>query len=254
MLSRRLLFAFCLLVTPALADDPAPWQAATAVMKAADADAAKSGVPGIAAHLAELEKAMADGAANFPPKPGADGKRIVLTDGPTETLAALMAAANAKQATTALPSPYPEIGLMLAIYYSQMHRPQDALQIIETTFRLKPVPDAFLGLHDAGLLTEKATAYQALKRWDEGLATADQALKASMNDRDKARSNRSRGFFLTELGRLDDAVGAYQDSQKLEPDNVVARNELAYIARLKAGVRSEPPVQFIPGQAAKPAQ
>lgn len=257
MLSRRLLFALCLcLTTPALADDPPAWRAAGAVASATDDDVRKSGLQGIGPHVPDLEKALADGTADFPPKPGADGKAIVLVDGPTESLLAMMAAAKDGKGSIAIANPYAEIGLLLTLYYNEIHRPEDALRVSDITLKLKPVQGAFVGTRDASLLTERATAYQALKRWEEGLATDDMALKASQNDRDKARSHRGRGFFLTELGRLDDAVTAYQESLKLEPNNTVARNELAYIARLKAGGPTAPSTQFIPkpGAGVPPAQ
>jgi Flp pilus assembly protein TadD len=51
---------------------------------------------------------------------------------------------------------------------------------------------------------------------------------------------RGRGFVLTELGRLDEAEAAYRESLKIEPDSERAKNELQYIARLKAGGPSAP--------------
>lgn len=248
-MARRFLFALCLLAMPAFADD-APWVAATALVKDVNTDIVKGGIHGIDSHVPDLEKALADGMAGYPPEPGANGQAVVLTDGPAETLLALAAAAKQKQATTAISNPYADVGLMLALYYNEMRRPQEALRVIDTTFRLKPVQGAFVGAHDAGLLTEQATAYEALKRWSDGLASADTALKASQTDRDKSRSHRARGFNLVELGRLNEAEIAYGNSLKLEPNNAVARSELAYIARLRAGGPSAPPQQITP----KPAE
>src|SRR6185312_3285783 len=114
---RGVVLAFLFLACPAAADDAPFWQKATDAAKSADADVVKSGLAGIAPHVAELESALADGVANFPPKPGPDGKAIVLVDGPSESLMVLMAAASKHQTTTALASPYPEIGLLLALYY-----------------------------------------------------------------------------------------------------------------------------------------
>lgn len=225
---------------------------ATTLMKAADADIARSGLAGIPPHVAELEKALADGAADFPPKPGTDGKAIALTDGTAETLMAMIAYSNQKQAAVAIPSPYPEIGLMLAIQYNQVRQPQEALRVIDAVFKLKTVKDAFIGAHDAALLSEQAAAYVLLKRWSDALASQDAGLKAAQNDRDKARSQRGRGFALVELGQLNDAAGAYQESLKLEPGNAIAQRELAYIARLRAGGPAGAPQVIIPG-AGQPA-
>ena len=193
MLSRRLLFALCLIATPAPADDPAPWQTATAIVKTADADAIKSGIPGVRSHVADLEKALADGVASFPPKPGPDCKFTLLVDGQAESLVALMTGAKASMAAgtgcqsmaiVTAANPYPEIGLLLALHYNEARQPQDALRVIDTTFKLKPVQGAFVGAHDAGLLSEQAASYVLLKRWSDALASQDAALLASQSDRD----------------------------------------------------------------------
>lgn len=254
MLSRHLLFALCLITTPAFADDPPAWQTATMAARAADADAVKTGLMGIKPHVADLEKALADGVASFPPKPGADGKRVVLVDGQAESLLALIAASKAGQSTVTVANPYAEIGLLLALYYNEAHQPDDALRVIDVTFKLKGVQDAYVGLHDAKLLTEQATAYEAQKRWSFALASADAALKAAQNDADKARSHRTRGFNLIELQRLDEAQAAYEESVKLEPNSPIARNEMAYIQRLKLGGPTAPPRQVLTNSGAQPAQ
>ena len=51
----------------ATAED-APWVTAAALVKTADADVAKSGIAGVAPHVVDLEKSLADGLAAFPPK------------------------------------------------------------------------------------------------------------------------------------------------------------------------------------------
>ena len=45
---------------------------------------------------------------------------------------------------------------------------------------------------------------------------------------------RGIGFALTELGRLQEAREAYEASLRIEPDNALAKNELAYLDRLQA--------------------
>ena len=45
---------------------------------------------------------------------------------------------------------------------------------------------------------------------------------------------RGIGFSLTELGDLDGAQRAYEDSLKLEPSSELAKKELRYIQQLRA--------------------
>jgi hypothetical protein len=52
---------------------------------------------------------------------------------------------------------------------------------------------------------------------------------------DVAMALRGRGFVLSEMGELDRAKKAFEESLTFEPDNEIARNELEYIARLRKG-------------------
>ncbi len=49
----------------------------------------------------------------------------------------------------------------------------------------------------------------------------------------QAAALRGIGYALVELKRLDEAERAYQDSLKIEPNNPIAQNELAYIRELQ---------------------
>ncbi len=44
-----------------------------------------------------------------------------------------------------------------------------------------------------------------------------------------------QGFIFVEMKRLDDAENAYNASLKLDPNNLNAKNEVAYIAKLRSG-------------------
>lgn len=233
--SGLLLSSFLILsMSPAFAADPAYVQAGV-VVRAADADAAKSGIPGIASHVPDLEKALADGAADFPPKPSGNGQMVMLTDGPAEALMAMMTAANQKQGSVAIQNPYPEAGLLLAVYYNEVGKPDDVLRIVNITLQREPVAGMNIGAHMPALFQEQGVAFAALKRWEESLAAGDAELKAANSDKDKSRAQRLRGYALIELKRLDDAQAAYTESLKLEPSNPTALNEMTYINKLRAG-------------------
>jgi tetratricopeptide (TPR) repeat protein len=253
MKTGSLFFGLWLFSTPAWADDPA-WVQAQAVDQATASDVAKTrSLQSIAPHVAELEKELADGAAT-PPALDADGKMVMLTDSPAESLAAMAEAATKKQSATAQPNPYPDIALLLALYYNEMHRFDDALRVIDAGLKLAHTQT--LGQHLPHLFSERANAYGQMKRSDQALAVCDAGLTLPADkDMDRARFQRCRGFNLTELGRLDDAENAYNESLKLEPNNALATRELAYIARLKAGGTRAPTEQVtthLPQDATQP--
>lgn len=235
-------------LSPAGAQTP-PWISAAQTARATGADIQRLGIRGIESHVPELEKALAEGAAAFPPKAGADGKTVMLVTGPVEALAAMALAASQKVAAVAVDNPYPTVGVLLMEFYVEAGRPEDALRVQAATLRLRLTNAA--GPADAALFTETAAAYTRLHRWDEALGASDTALKASQNDRDRARSQRSRGFALIELQRLDEAEAAYRESLKLEPGSIVALNELEYIARQRAGGPRAPSTVVTPEDATK---
>jgi tetratricopeptide (TPR) repeat protein len=101
---------------------------------------------------------------------------------------------------------------------------------------------------DAGLQLEpdnpklKCEKAQALIRQGQpalALALYDEVLQSTgfVSSINRALALRGRGYVLIEMDRLDEAEEAFQESQKIEPDSEVARNELAYIAqrRKRAG-------------------
>src|SRR5262249_25891100 len=57
----------------------------------------------------------------------------------------------------------------------------------------------------------------------------------------RAVALRGTGFVLIELDQLDEAERYFRESLALDPDSSVAKNELNYIARLRAGGRKAPP-------------
>jgi tetratricopeptide (TPR) repeat protein len=235
-LAAVLLFTFS--GAAAMAAD-APWDRANTLFMATVAEIQKNGEDGIRTRLPELEAALVDGAAAFPPRVDAEGKLTILIDGVTE--AAMVQSLTPPQDITIVmvPNPYPQIGLMLAFYYNEAGRPQEALRVIAAAIKLSAMADMHRGARLAALLTESAAAYVTLQRWPDSLAAAEAALQASQTEQDAARSFRSIGLALVELRRLDDAEEAYRNSLRLEPENKLAIGEMATIARLRAGAPAQ---------------
>jgi tetratricopeptide (TPR) repeat protein len=90
------------------------------------------------------------------------------------------------------------------------------------------------------LLSEKGAALNTLRRFEDALAVYNKGLTLGLEDTDRARFYRGRGFSFTELGKLDEAEKAYRDSLTCEPGNQNAENELRYIAQKRAGALSTP--------------
>jgi len=83
----------------------------------------------------------------------------------------------------------------------------------------------------AYLLRESGDIPNSLLLYRRALAIAE---KYPGSAEQKAIALRGIGFDLTELGDLDGAQKAYEDSLTIEPANELAKNELAYIAQLRA--------------------
>lgn len=135
---------------------------------------------------------------------------------------------------------YGDIAQFLGSEAIERHRYQEALVFLDRALATQPANWA--------LLNEKASALQGLRQWSEALETIDRALATNdvMLMLHKAPLLRRRGFSLIELGRLDEARAAYEASLAIDPDNEIAKGELAYIARLKAGAPAEDAVVVAP--------
>jgi tetratricopeptide (TPR) repeat protein len=152
-----------------------------------------------------------------------------------------MAAAGADKssgvtATDALDNPYPKMSFYLGTYYDEIDKPAEALRVLDAGLAASVVPDLDLGSDRALVLVERGAALMALRRWQDVLDNEDRALKIDdLENPVKARLYRGRGYALTELGKLDDADDAYEESLNLDPGSDLAKNELSYIAGLKHG-------------------
>jgi len=223
-----------------------PWIKAQALLDATESDVKTGGVRAVGSHVADLEQALIDGKQAFLPPPPGNGPVIVLTDGSSETLFALLAAAadKSKRDTRAIKNPYPMLSLYLGSYYNEIGKPEDALRVLDAGMTLRSEPD-LMGETLPYVIAERGASLEALRRWDDALANFDKGLSiGQMPDDTRARLFRGRGYALTELNRLDDAEDAYKNSLKLDPDSTLAQNELRYIAGLKAGALRQPAGQL----------
>jgi tetratricopeptide (TPR) repeat protein len=130
-------------------------------------------------------------------------------------------------------NPFPTAALLLGSYYDEIGKPDRALAALDAG--LVAAPNSPL------VITERGAALISLRRLNDVLANDERGLAiANLSDHDRARLMRGRGAALTDLNRLDEAQQAYLDSLKLDPNNPVANNELAYIAQLRAGGGASP--------------
>ena len=218
---------------------PLPWDQDAQILMAAQPDLNKAGIRTLATHVSDFEAALKRGPQYFPGGVVIEGHRYVMTDGPTDTLSALLAAAVGKDkdatTVTAVPNIYTMIALQLGTYYNEMDQNEDAIRVLDAGIALDS-SGAVPGSRVTLLIGEKGFALGRAKKFDQSLAVYQGGLKTvGIQPVDRARLERGEGFVLTEMGKLDEAEAAYKDSLKDEPNNPRAINELSYIARLKAG-------------------
>jgi tetratricopeptide (TPR) repeat protein len=105
-----------------------------------------------------------------------------------------------------------------------------ALSILNSIEKLAPV--------SAGTAAERGYVLNQLKQFENALAAYTRAHSLSTRYPSQrpfeAASLRGMGFALIELQRLDEAEAVFGDSLKIEPNNKVALNELAYIRDLRS--------------------
>lgn len=125
-------------------------------------------------------------------------------------------------------NPYPSAALYLGSFFNEINQSDQALAALDIGLLAAP--------GSPGLISERGAALMNLHRWPEALANYDRGLKLeNLAPEDRARLYRGRGNCLTETNQLDAAEAAYRASLQLAPDNALAKNELIYIAGLRAG-------------------
>ena len=196
---------------------------------AAKADADHNGIRAIEAHEVALLKVMADMPTPFVRLSKRGGRSVYRGDSMEDCVGfATHQGQRGPKDFLCAGNPFPTAAFYLGSYYNELGRPADALTVLDKG--LTAAPDSPL------LITERDAALIGLGRIAEILPAADRGLQiAHLAPQDRARLLRNRGYALTELHRLDEAEQAYRDSLALEPDNDLAKNELTYLARLKAG-------------------
>jgi tetratricopeptide (TPR) repeat protein len=140
----------------------------------------------------------------------------------------------------------------LGSYYNEIGRFDDAFRVLDKGMTMSVLVDLKFGNHLPLLASERALSLARLGRLPDALAAYDEGLKlAAIDDKGKARMHRGRGYVLTEMERLDEAEAAYRESLKFEPDNKIAKGELDYILRLRLGGAKAPSGIIAPGAAPK---
>lgn len=90
----------------------------------------------------------------------------------------------------------------------------------------------------AGTLTERGYILNQQSKPEEAMAAYKRALELATRypsqQRFQALSLRGLGFALIELKRLDEAEATFQESLKVDPNNRLALDELAYIRQLRS--------------------
>lgn len=217
-----------------------PWEADLELLHSVEADIQTKGILSVEKYRDALEKALGGAKHSAELAAAQTPVSYVLTDGPSDTLTALLLATTAKPAkatqVVAVADPYPMISFYLGTYYDEIGKPEDALRVLDEGLALSILPDLGTGEHRIYEIIERGAALEALHRWQDVLANEDDGLKLpDVGNAEKARLYRGRGYALTELNQLDDAEDAYKESLNLEPGNELATQELSYIHGLKLG-------------------
>lgn len=218
-----------------------------ATVRAAEDAFQQRGFEGLGEHQGKLLDVLAHAPDAFPAMERR-GRTVILRPFRTERaliLSLMSADANPGLKTVAVYDTYPMAAFLLGSLNVQLQRPEAAIAALDKGLALQPAEPV--------LITEKGAALILLKRPADALALYDPWLAQDDDDAadaDRARMLRAKGFALIELNRLEAAEAAYRASLKLEPDHDLAKRELAYIARLRAGA---PPadVEMTTGDKAK---
>lgn len=207
------------------------------------------GFAGLNAHLPKLRRAMDRAPASYPMVEQVGDTWIVrsndLGDGlllaMTATMAAQKSSPDARVNVSTQANVYPMIALLLGSAAVERHDYREAITWLDRGLALQPL--------ERLVLTERIAALHGLQRWDEALKAADAALASGdlLIATHPASLHRKRGFSLVELGRLDEAQAAYEESLKTEPDNAAALGELEYIRGLRRGAAPTPGQLVAPG-------
>jgi tetratricopeptide (TPR) repeat protein len=173
---------------------------------------------------------------------------------------ALMArhdAVAAQESRTIYSAETPELTLLYAL---QGATTKTSVVVMDRSWALAPFTKGFvlidLGRRDEALpylrkavalsplnsqyLAELAEWYKRSRDWDPAVGLfrkAEAAAKYSpqeIRQRDLMRAKRGVGFVLIEKGQLDDAATIFRECLSIDANDAMAKNELAYIAEVRA--------------------
>lgn len=219
---------------------------ALALVEAAMDDFQNRGYAGLRGHLPKLKATLDNAPASYGLiEAVSDSEWVVRANHPGDALVLSVFAATAAQQSqperavtvTTRPNVYPLIALLLGSDAVERHAMEEAVAYLDQGLALQP--------GYAPLAAEKMAALQGMGRNSEALAVADAAMAAGgliPLTEGRAMLLRRRGFSLIELGRLDEARAAFNQSLEVEPGNAAALGELQYIDSLEAGAKPVPGV------------
>ena len=199
----------------------------------------RRGYAGLRPHLRRLKAALDRAPKTYGTIESVSaGEWIVRSNDPGDALMlSIMASAAAREANpegrvtvSTGPNVYPLIALMLGSEAVERGAMDEAIGYLDQGLALQPA--------HALLAAEKMGALQARGQMAEALAVGDAVLAQGgmpLLSEGLGILNRRRGFSLTELGRLDEARAAFNESLVHDPDNPAALGELQYIDGLEAG-------------------
>ncbi len=137
---------------------------------------------------------------------------------------------------------YSKAHYLLAVIGAETGDVQGAFHHVVRAIELQPYHP--LVIHEAAIILRRIGGVaEALAILEKGSSVPAWL----MTPERQALLERSRGVTLVELGRLDEAEEALRAALELEPDSAVAREELEYIARLRArGEAAREPITLTP--------
>lgn len=137
---------------------------------------------------------------------------------------------------------YSKAYYLLAYIAIESRNAKEATAYIDRALQLEP--------DHPTLLLEKGLIFQVSGRHEEAIRYFEMVSdsKGCRTDYEKARALRSRGVSLIDLGKLDEAEQAFNESLKIAPSNKLALNELAYIRRLREGGQQKAPLEIKEGK------